>query len=231
MSDPTRTLQQTLNDANPTSLASALQTIGFGDVLRSLPVMLHAQVPETSPADALASTHIVRLPAGCKAQSLLRAYVRAGTVNGEFTCDGGRQTTTIVTAHAAVTEAGDIALLSTDAVTSIDVEYVPAKQDTVTLTLPVVAGTGVMALPASITARGVKTIVSATLVTGTTTGTGKVVTPSNSVPTTTLQVNLNLAKTQVQFRIADAVTLATVTLALIPAIDTNALLAAASTVV
>jgi hypothetical protein len=229
--DPTRTLQQVLDDANPTSLATALQQIGFGAVLRSLPVMVHAQVPETAPTDALATTHIVRLPDACKAQSLHRAYARVGTVSGELTCDAGRQTTTIVTAHAAVTESGDIALLSTDAITSIDLEYVPAKQDIVEVTLPVVAASGVCALPAWITTRGVKTIVGATIVTATNTGTCKVITPAAAVPTSTLNVNLNVAKTQVQFRIADAVTLATIKLALVPAIDTNAVLAAASSVV
>jgi hypothetical protein len=229
--DPTRTLQDVLNDANPTSLGAALQQLHFGDVLRMLPTKLYKQVPSTTATNVLASTHVIVLPDGAKCGKLLRAYVRAGTVNGEFTCDAGPQTTTIVTAHASRTEAGDIAFLSTDAVTSVDVLYEPLHMEVVSLDLPVVAASGVCALPTALSSRGAVTILEATITTGTNTGVCKVVTPSDSVPTTTLQANLNVAKTQVQFRIADAVTRATVKIGLIPSVSVPALLAAASPVV
>jgi hypothetical protein len=229
--DPTRTLQDVLNDANPTSLAAALQQIRFGDVLRMLPTKLYKQVPSTTASNVIASTHVIVLPDNCKCGKLLRAYVRVGTVNGEFTCDASPQTTTITTAHASRTEAGDIAFLSTDAVTSVDVLYEPLQMEVITLDLPIVAASGVCALPTALASRGVVTILEATTTVGTSTGVCKVVTPSDSVPTNTLQANLNVAKNQVQFRIADAVTRATIKLGFIPTTNVSALLAAASGVV
>jgi hypothetical protein len=232
MTSPTRTLKATLNDANPTSLASALQYIGFGDVIRALPLKRYKLVPVASLANMIASTNAIVLPDDAKCEKLLRAYARTGTSNlGELTVDAGAQTTTITAAHATRTESGDIAFLSTDAHLLVDVLYVPAKLDVYTLDLPVVAASGVCALPTWVTTKGVVTILEATITAATNKGVCPVVTPSDSVPTTTLQVNLNLAKTQVQFRIADAVTRATVKLGLIPATDLDTLLQADSPVV
>jgi hypothetical protein len=224
------TLKEVLNAANPTTLADALKALGLGDVLRALPVHLTKQVPATSPTNMIANTHAIVLPDDAKCGAILSCYVRAGTVNGAFTCDNLPQSTSVTTAHVAKTESGDIAFLDSDAVTSVDIVYVPRKMDVVILTnQPVVSGTGVCALPSWVTTAGVVTILSA-VSTGTTGGTCKVVAPAAAVPTTTLQCNLNLAKTQAQFRIADVITSATIKLGLIPAIDVNALLAAASTI-
>ena len=229
----TRTNKDTLNDANPTSLGSALQQVRLGDIIRSLPLKRYKLVPTAASATVIATTDTIILPDDAKCEKLLKVYVRTGSnsVTGALLCDEGAQTTTITTGHAARTEAGDIAFFATDALTLVDIYYMPAKMDVVTLDLPVVAGTGICALPTWVTAKGVHMVMGAVITAATNKGTCAVITPSASVPTTTLNVNLNVPKTQVQFRIADAVTRATVKLGLIPATDLDALLQADSTVV
>jgi hypothetical protein len=125
--------------------------------------------------------------------------------------------------HINISAAGDLTFASADAWTRVDVDYLPAVMDTVTLTLPVV--TSDIALPTSVTAIGAVMLLRAVLTVGTVTGEGKVIAPG-SRSSTTLQCNLNLAKDTVQFVSADAVTQATITLGLVPGTNLDTLLKA-----
>jgi hypothetical protein len=180
----------------------------------------------------------VQLPDDAKASYLLRAIAFAGTsaTLGELTIDAPATALAFAYAgpaagHVAVMPSGDIAANATDAWTSIDVIYVPEKQDVAEYTITVVAGTGVGVLPALVTTTptgsypvGVVMLMEAEILAGATTGKCAVIGPSGSVPTTTKQANLNFAKTQVQFRIADSVTSARVKLGIVSAVNQNAFL-------
>lgn len=217
------TLKDVINQAPPNSLADALRAVGFGDMLRNQKTTLRRKLPAASAAQ-LATLVAITLPNDAKAETILRVQTLAGAAGvGEqaIVLYGATPTT----GQVAVAPNGDIVFLASDAPTIVDVVYEPAKQDLFTYTGSVVAGTGVMALPSAVTGK-VVSVIAAVLNVGTVTGTGIVIVPSNTVPATTKQVNLNLAKSQVQFRIADAVTNATVILGVTSAIDADALLEA-----
>lgn len=224
-----RTTKELLNDASPNVIADVLRQLEFGNVLRALPVRLWKQVPLTSPTNMVASVHSITLPNDAKCEQVLAAYARTGTVNGALTPDVAIMTSAPSSGHIGHSQSGDLTFLSTDAITSVDVLYVPRKQETITLTLPVVPGTGVMTIPAAFSSR-ITSLISAVVVTPTP-ATCAVVIPSDTAPTGASTVSLNVAKTGVLFRIADSVTSATVVLGLIPGTDMNALLEAAGTIV
>jgi hypothetical protein len=219
------TLKDVLNSANPSTLGSALQAIRLGDLIRALPVNLFRVAANQTPTDMIAAVHSYKLPDDAKAGTLLRVVAITGTgTKGVLTIDTPPMSTATAAGHVNITESGDISFAAADVWTGVDVYYIPRKLDVVSFTGPVVAASGVMALPAAISARLIA-MFEATALTGTTTGVCAVVAPS-TVPTTTHQANIDLAKTQCQFRIADAVTSATVKLGLIPAVNLNAMLSA-----
>lgn len=219
-------LKAALNIAWPDTLADKFRKLAIGDILRALEAYLWRKAPVAT-ADHLATLAALVLPDDAKAVNIARATALVGTATaGELVVD--LYGTTPATGHVAVAPNGDIQFLLADAWTSVDVVYRPMKQDVVTVPITVVPGTGIGALPTTVLGRGVVSILGATQDAGTVTGTDIVIVPSNTVPATTKQVNLNLAKTQVQFRIADAVTAATVKLGLVPATDVDALLEADS---
>lgn len=220
------TFKGILDAANPNTLADALRLLGFGAILRAMKTFLHRVDPAVS-AVQIAAVHSVALPDNAKAATILRATaIAGGGTKGELVVD--LYGATPAAGHCAVAPNGDLAFAAADTWSSVDVAYEPDKSDVLELQLPVVAGTGVMALPAAYSAR-LKQVLAATVDEGGVTGDATVIVPG-AVPGTTKQVNVDLAKTQVQFRIADAVTKATVRLALIPVIDVNALLGAQSSV-
>ena len=205
-----------LNQANPNKLASLLQQMGLGDVLRAATkTKLVNQAPAVNPYN-LATVQAISLPDDAKAATILRAYARAGTAAvGELTVNAAYATPATTTISVAPN--GDIVLLGTDAYTSVDVLYEPDIQDVLEFTLPVVPGTGVCALPASVVVNGVaitpqwNMLLEAEALAGTVTGKAIVVAPG-AVPGTTHQANLSAAKSQAQFKITDAVTSARVKL-------------------
>jgi hypothetical protein len=148
-----------------------------------------------------------------------------------------------------VTPAGNLATLDADAWTDLDVEYTPAVQDVVEMTLPVVPGTGVLTIPAAFAgvagsgqnativkdasnnianAVGVNMLMEVEALAGTS-GTGKLVVlvPGGTNPASGY-ANLDLTKSLVYFHTADAITSARVKLGVFSSIDLNALLEAAS---
>lgn len=128
-----------LNKANPNHLADLFREFGIGSFLRAMPSALRKKAPAVG---ALANyhtsaVHVVVLPADAKASVVQRASGRAGSVTGEFTPQAYGATPT--TGQVAVTPCGDIAFVAADAVTDVDIDYLPAKGDVVELTLPCAA--------------------------------------------------------------------------------------------
>jgi len=190
-------------------------------------------------AAAVGSNLLGQLPDDAKAEYILRATAIAGTSTPqELTCDSmvtsfgymGTAGTGPTTLHIGISPSGDIVTNATDAWTSVDVSYIPQKVDAVEYpALSCVAGTGICALPVAATTQGVVTLMEAESLAGTTVGKFAVLTPSNSNPGATKQANLNAAKTQVLFKVSDAVTSARVKVGLVSAVNSNQLLEAAST--
>lgn len=219
--------REALNNPDNTQLTTALKTIGFGDLLTAnVNAHLRKQAPLVNTGLAspenLSTEDVIVLPDQAKASRILRCTVRAGSVTGEFTEKAGFGTTP-TTGTVAVTPSGDLAFLHTDLVTNADVSYVPERGDVFTWTLSVNPSTGVCALPVTFAARGVILLLQANVQAGTIIGRMNVVVPSATNPTST-KACLNVAKTQVLFATADAVTRATIKVLVAPAIDSQAAL-------
>jgi hypothetical protein len=216
-----------LNLTTPNVLADQFRAMQIGSFLRSLPIPLRQQVPQLTGVYPYtgATLAAIQLPDDAKANQVLRCYARAGTgTAGELTpkATAGNPYTTPTTGTVGVSPSGDIVFLGSDVWTNVDVVYLPEKYDVAELTLPVVPGTGVMTLPAAITAQGVVFMLEAQALVGTTVGTKIVLAPSTAPSTG--NANLNVAKTQVLFAVADAVSSARVKLGLCNATDANAFL-------
>jgi len=214
------TLKDLLNRANPNELSNLFQSMRLGDFVRSSITRLWRKAAKTpSPLDQIAAVQTIKLPNDAKACTILRAYAQAGTgTKGELVVDGP-MTTATAAGHVGVTAAGDISFASADAWTAVDVSYVPEEVEVVTQQFPLDPAVGDISLPAKWSGRTVL-LMRATLDTGTVTGEGKVIQPGARTATT-LQVNLNLAKNTVQFLVADAVSMATLTLGLLPLAATD----------
>jgi hypothetical protein len=217
-------LVSALQRANLQTLAPAFQKMGLGQFIRSMPTHLYAQAPAAAGADpwATAAAQSLYLPDDAKAETILTAYGRAGSGTvGPLTVVA--TTNSAPTAgNVMISPNGDLLFAAADAWTSVDVFYVPAKSDTYIETLSVASNAAV--IPTALTALILKEAQSTV---GTRTGNLVVLTPG-STPSTG-QCCLNAAKTQVIFASADAVTQCQVKLGVVPAIDVNALLEAAST--
>lgn len=221
------TLKDSLNRANPNSLSDHFRSLGLGDVIRqSLKTDLYHKVPAVDAAQ-LSTVQQIGLASDARASVVNRAYARVGTVTGELTPAAYGATPS--TGQIAVAPNGDIVVLGTDAITLVDVEYMPVKGDVVVLTAVPVASNSA-ALPKSVTDLGALVLIDANVTKGTTTGRKIVLVPASSNPATT-KANLDVAKTHVLFASADAVTECTLTLLVTPAKDVNALLAGDTTTV
>lgn len=163
-----------------------------------------------------------QLPDDAKASVILRATAMtgAGTL-GELTVNTPAQNVTAfgtagtgpIAGNIGLSPSGDIVTNTADAWTSLDVWYLPEQVDVFELVLVPVAGVVTLPnlcnLPGTFVANTVPAAVllmEAEILTGTATGKVALLSPSNAVTATTLQANLNLAKTQVLFRVADAPT-------------------------
>lgn len=215
-----------LNQAPPNALADILRQLGFGSILRAAPTYLRNDATAANPYN-LSSVVTCGLPDDARANVGFSAYARAGSGTlGPLVYDGVTGTAPAA-GHFAVTPNGDVAFAAADAWTSVDVVYLPEKQDVVEVTIPVVPGTGVCALPTAtgqLMAAGVVTLIEAEALAGTVTGKAIVLAPSNSAPGATHEANLNLAKTQVLFKVSDAVSSARLKVGIVCAIDVNVLL-------
>jgi hypothetical protein len=179
-------------------------------------------VTGSNPAVSPGANLLGQLPDDAKAAFILRATAMAGTGTPiELIVDAGAaNVTSFATAgtgpastHIGVTPSGDIATNATDAWTSVDVWYVPESVDVFEFQLA--PASGVITLPTSCNLPGAVATTPATvllmeaeILTGTVTGKCAVLPQSNSAPGATKQANLNLAKTQVLFKVSDAPTLA-----------------------
>lgn len=218
-------LRDALNRANPVDLLDIFRSIKLGDLVRAWRTQLYKQVPTTLSAKMIANADAIFLPNDAKASKVVRAYARSGTgTPGALIVDAPPMTTATAAGHVNVSESGDITFATADAWTAVDVDYEPVHQDIFTQQFPVVSDE--IVLPTKWTTPGVVALLSAHVDAGGVTGDFAVVAPSDSKPGTTKQVNLKLAKGSVLFKAADAVTLATITVGLVPATDLNALLEA-----
>jgi hypothetical protein len=250
--NPYESLRQTINRADPNTLADILRSLNFGDVMRSQPVYLRSVSAGTTGAVAqqLSTLGCVVLPEDAKAAFILRCTVKAaGVALGEFTVQS--YGTTPTTTQVAVAPNGDIVFLGSDAVTSADILYVPQKGDVygqlanssatqtaagtgtgiTSLTLTVTPGTGVCTLPTALQGKTIA-LMQANVVAGTSTGQKIILVPAGAAVAAG-RAALSTNQNQLWFAIADAVTSVTVDLLVDSGVnggsDINALLEATST--
>jgi hypothetical protein len=213
-------LKNKINAGNPNVISDQFRALAFGDVLRASPTTLRKKAPAADPGSLATLTALV-LAEDAKASSIYRATVRAGGVTGELTVKG--YGVTPATGEIAVAPNGDIVTLAADAITDLDVTYLPEKYDVSEVTLPV--ATHVLTIPATFTAKGVVLLLEAVANAGTTTGKKILLVPGAGAPAAG-QARLNVAKSTVTFAVADAVTNATIKFATSAAVDVDALLTA-----
>jgi len=215
--------------SNPNTLADLLRSIALGSFLQGQVAQVRrALSPDalgTNPQN-LATLDAVSLPNSGKANTILRATVRAGGVTGELTpvAYGATPATT----QCAVGPNGDLVFLAADAITDVDVNYIPERGDVVDTVFPVV--TNVLTLPASITDRHVVLLAEVEALVGTTTGQKIILVPGAGAPAAG-QARLDVAKATVTFAGADAVTRARVKLVVVAAEDLAAVLEADETII
>lgn len=222
------TIRASFDRSDINTIADLFRKIGIGSLLAGqVPQVRRNLDPDalgTSPYN-LATLDAIELPAHAKANVILRATVRAGGVTGELTPQAFG--TTPATTQIAVAPNGNIVVLGTDAITDMDVVYLPERGDVIDTVFPV--ATNVITLPASITTRGVALLAEVEALVGTSTGDKIVLVPGAGAPAAG-QARLDLAKATVTFAAADAVTRARVKLVVTAAEDLAAILEAAATV-
>jgi hypothetical protein len=244
ISTKTNSLAQLLDGATPNNGFTFLQQLGLGRMVRQMmPATLRGQVPLIGVANPyqLSTLDSIALPDDAKASQILRTTVIAGGTTGEFSIKGVVGTTP-TTGTVAIAPNGDIVFVhTTDLVTLVDIVYIPEKQDAYEFP-SLVPASGVVTLPTSINGLSAATggtyagraslavsLMEAEILTGTATGKCVVLVPGGA-PGTTLQANLSVDKTKVNFHVADAPTAVRLKLGLVSVIDQNALLEAAGTV-
>ena len=214
-------LKDELDLANPNRLADTLRMVKLGTVLRAMTTRLWRKAPQAAGGFQLATLQRIPLPDDAKGSAIFRAYARAATAGqGELTVVA--YGVTPATGQVAVAPNGDLVTLATDAITDLDVEYLPTMGDVKEITVNVVAN--VATIPVGLTAApaGVTMLLEAQALLGTVSGNKSVLGPGAGAPVTG-QARLNLAKTTVTFATADAVTSARLKLIVVPAVilDTN----------
>lgn len=219
--------KEALAGATNNTLPEHLKTIAFAAVMRGqINQVVRKKDPATSSYAPGATVETIVLADDAKANAVTRAYSRAGTVTGELTVVAPG--TTPATGEISVQPNGDIMVLAADAITSLDITYVPERGDVVELNNWPVASNAI-ALPAWVTSKGVVLLLEAESLEGTLTGKLHVLVPSGSAAATT-QARLNVAKTSVKFAPADAVTKARVKLLVCAAVDLDTVLEADASV-
>ena len=223
------TFKDDLNLPNNSTLATKLQQMKFGDFVRGSTARLYHQAPAAGLYNDATATALA-LPDDAKSSTLGRVYVRAGGVTGEFVVDPGIEVAP-VTGHAGVSPSGDIVFLAADLVTDADVEYEPAALTSKEFTAACVPATGLVTLSGAVLdALGKSRMViieEAEILVGTAAGKKIVGLPAAGAPAAG-HARLSIAKTSVFFAIADGASSVRLKLGLIPSVDLNALLEAAS---
>lgn len=187
-----RTLQAVLNESNPNKVALAGQQMKMGDALSmGLAVFVTGSV----------SSNRLVLPEGRKAAAVIACYVRAGGVTGYFTPVA--PTAVLATTQVTIYPNGDLEFLGADAVTSVEVVYVPVDGTIYEESVPVAANVGTF-----LQSKRARTILSVTATAGGSTG-AKTLLDRAAAPAAG-QASLRLDGTGVTFAGADAVTQATI---------------------
>ena len=216
-----------LAGATNNTLPEHLKTIGFAAVMRGqISQVVRKKDPAASVYSPVATVETVVLADDAKATSILRAYARVGTVTGALTVVAPG--TTPATTEISIQPNGDIMVLAADAITSLDITFVPERGDVDELPNWPVASNAIV-LPARITTPGAVLLLEAESLEGTLTGKLRVLAPSASAAATG-QALLNLAKTSVKFAPADAVTKARVKLLVCAADDLDTILESDATI-
>ena len=220
MSESTK---QTINRADPNTLADIARALQLGSLLRALPAFLRKSGTAAS-TFVNAGTRIATKQADdAPAIFVFSAYARAGSGTPAILAKAAAYPP--VAGEYDIAPNGKVVTAAADAWTDLDVDYQSNKGDVVEFDAPVVPGTGILTLPPSITTLGAITLLEATALTGTSTG-AKIVMAPGSVAAG--QAAFNTAKTQVKFAAADAVETAHVKLFVASSVDVNALLESTS---
>lgn len=234
-----------MKDVNPTTntIADYFQKEGgIGQIhTGQLPQMLHRKVPAADLGAPTTGLITIVLPDESKADpsGVMSLYVRAvsgGAVLGYYVAKSTTPFTTPTTGTFSTQPNGNIMLLAADLPTDVDVTYIPQRGKVVTLDAQPVAS-NVFAIPTLYTATpnpnspgmpgGVIALLEVFSLAGTLTGQLRVKQPTAAAPATTL-ANLDLAKQNVLFAVADAVTSCRVKLLVCPDVDLQTVLQAPS---
>lgn len=199
------TLKTDLDRADLNTVADGLRLAKLGQMLggelKQVRRKVNMDALGRDPSDlATLDSYVVQ---DAPALTVLRAYARAGSAGtGEMTVVAVNVTPTA--GEIAVSPSGSIVTLAADALTDVDIEYMAMRGEVVEITGA--PATGVLAIPAQYTARGVLYLLEAEALAGAVTGRKIVVAPAAGLPATT-QARLDVAKANVSFNNAtDAVT-------------------------
>jgi hypothetical protein len=212
-----------MDRADLNSLPGQLQAVKLGSAMQSqMNLPLYNQKPTASAVVLTATYDAIKLPAEAKASGIVMAYARktgaAGTL-GPLAVVAFSDNTHPADGEIAVGPNGDLLTLGTSQYTAIDLVYVPLRADVIQLVDCVVA-TNSFAIPSTYQALALLSVDAST---GTSGGAKTVSAPSGSSAAAGTS-RLDVAKNHVKFANADAITKATITLAVIPAVDVNAVL-------
>lgn len=207
------TLREALNRANPNDAWDRARLLELGELLTGhLPQHLRRRTPVASPyVDA--TLKAVLLPGPSKACAILRATSLAGSVTGPLAIVAPG--TTPATGQIAVAPNGDIVTLAADAITSLDVSYVPERGEESEIEISVDPATGFLEIPQRYVDRGVICLAEAEVTAGTLAQRMEILVPASSAPATG-NARLSLPMSRVHFAVADAATKARVRLLLAP---------------
>lgn len=206
-----------LNRCDANSMWDRFRALKLGDILRTLPTWLMGKAAVAHEGYNVATLQKIATAEDARGAVILRATVRAGAVTGELTPQAFG--TTPATTQIAVAPNGEIVVLAADAITDVDVLYVPQKYETVEVKLPV-AGDA-LAIPATYTGKKVMFLMEAEITAGTAAGKKIVLVPGGAGPAAG-NARLDVARTTVQFAAADAATEARVKLAIASDVDVDA---------
>lgn len=209
----TETRREAINRANPNDLADFLRKLGFGDVLAGHPPQQLRRENPAPDASVDSTLEAVVLPAHRKAATILRATVLAGGVTGEL----APQTygTTPSTGQIAVSPSGDIVVLASDAITSLDVTYVPERGELADVVLAADPATGFVELPPRLADKTIL-LSRAEILEGSATGAKEILVPASSAPAAG-NARLSIPKNRVHFAVADGPTKVRLWLVVAPA--------------
>lgn len=216
-------MKDALTRCNPNTLADMLRKLDLGALLRSqINQVFRMKTPAADVHNLATVASLGLVSRGMCAAEVTRAYARATTAAGTLgTLAIQAPEATPADAQIAVAPNGDIVTLLASAYTNVDVEFVPARGEVVTLSAQTVTA-NVYTIPAEYTARGVVYLMSAQGITALGVQTDKIIIAPGAPAAT--QAALAVNKGSVNFNAADAVATCNVTLLVVPDeedLDTN----------